>query len=183
MSSAAGRVRRVLIVAGFAASLLAGVAIVLTSQPPRAPSGPVPAPPEAQPVVVTEVLSGDRLVVRVDAPGSQWQTWGSLTVRLAGAEVGSDAAACHAQVAAEHLKALTPVGSVVWAVHEPQRDADGAWPVWLWSPRSRLLAAVLTESGDLRPVVDELSSPYVGLVTQAADTAVQREAGRWGDCS
>lgn len=182
MSSAAGRVRRGLIVAGFVASLLAGAAIVLTSEAPSGPSGPVPAPSEAQPVIVTEVLSGDRLVVRIDSPGTQWQTWGSITLRLAGAEVGSDTAACHATVAAEHLSALAPPGSVVWAVHEPQRDADGAWPVWLWSPRHRLLTAVLTESGDLRPIGDELPSPYVGLVTQAADWAVQREAGQWGAC-
>lgn len=159
-----------------------GLAVVLSAPAPRHAPGAAPAPADAQPVVVQEVLTGDRLVVRVDAPGAQWQTWGTITVRLAGVQVGENTPFCHAVVARDHLASLAPPGSVVWAVHEPQRDADGAWPVWLWAPRSDLLAAVLAQSGDVRPIAAEMSSRYVGVITQSVDRAVAGGLGQWGAC-
>lgn len=174
--------RRTLGLAALAASVVAGVVIVTSPEPRGGIPGPAPAPADAQPVVVTEVISGDRLSVRVDAPGSQWQTWGSLTVRLAGVEVGAFTEACHAEVAQQHLAALAPPGSVVWVTQAGPRDADGTWPVSLWSTRNRLVAATLAELGDVRPVADELPTAYVGLITQAAESALERAAGQWGGC-
>lgn len=179
MSTAAPRVRPAWAVASLVAVTVAAIAIITSPGPRVAVPGPAPAPAEAQPVVVTEVIAGDRLTVRVDHPGLQWQTWGTITVRLAGVEVGD---LCHADVARQHLAALAPAGSVVWVVMEGIRDADGTWPVSLWSTRSRLVAHTLAVNGDVRPVADELPSAYVGLITQGAQSAFERGAGQWGGC-
>lgn len=182
MSSAATRVRRALGLAALVASVVAVVVIVTSPGPRGGIPGPAPAPADAQPVVVTEVIAGDRLAVRIDGPGTQWQTWGTLTVRLVGVEVGAFTDACHRDVAQRHLEALAPPGSVVWITQEGPRDADGTWPVSVWSTRDRLVAATLAELGDVRPVADELPRAYVGLITQAAESALDRAAGQWGGC-
>ena len=161
-----------------------GAAIVL-----RPIEGPIvtplaPAPLTAQPVTVEEIISGDTLVIRINAPGPQWQEWTTLTVRLAGAEVGASAELCHVEVAREHLASLLPVGALAWAtVGADAPDTDGRWPVFLWSNPTQFVNGVLAANGDLRPIVDEVPREYASAITQGAELAFRRGMGLWGSCS
>jgi len=181
-ATAVGR-RRFAVGAVAVASVVAlGAVIVL--QPIDGPivTPLAPMPLTAQPVVVDEILGGDSLVIRVDAPGPQWQQWSTLTVRLAGVEVG-DAELCHADVAREHLSTLLPVGALAWATVGADRDADGRWPVFLWSNPTQFVNGVLAGAGDVRPITDEVPREYVTAINQAAELAFRRGMGIWGACA
>lgn len=175
------------IVMGVAAVL--GVVALGTAIVVRPLEGPIvtplaPAPLAAQPVIVEEILSGDTLVIRIDAPGPQWQEWATLTVRLAGVEVGAQAELCHAEVAREHLATLLPIGALAWAtVGADAPDADGRWPVFLWSKPTQFVNGVLAGNGDVRPIVDEVPREYVSAITQGAELAFRRGMGLWGTCA
>lgn len=179
--------RRSRVVMGAAAVLgvvVLGAGIVL-----RPVEGPIitpltPAPLTAQPVTVTEIISGDSLVIRINAPGPQWQEWSTLTVRLAGAEVGASAESCHAEVAREHLATLLPIGALAWAtVGADAPDADGRWPVFLWSKPTQFVNGVLAGNGDLRPIIDEVPHEYAYAIAQGAEVAFRQGMGMWGTCS
>ncbi len=161
-----------------------GAAIVL-----RPIEGPIvtplaPAPLTAQPVIVEDILSGDTLVIRIETPGPQWQEWTTLTVRLAGVEVGASAELCHVEVAREHLATLLPIGALAWAtVDADTPDADGRWPVFLWSKPTQFVNGVLAGNGDVRPIVEEVPREYASAITQGAELAFRRGMGLWGTCS
>ena len=179
--------RRSRIVMGAAAVLgvaALGAAIVLSPTEGPIVTPLAPAPLSAQPVIVEDIISGDTLVIRIDAPGPQWQEWTTHTVRLAGVEVGAQAELCHVEVAREHLATLLPIGGLAWAtVGADAPDADGRWPVFLWSTPTQFVNGVLASNGDVRPIVDEVPRQYLGAINQAAEQAYWRGMGQWGDCA
>lgn len=171
------------VIVGLVVSVGIGVALVLRPTAGSLIPPLVPAPMDAQPIIIAEVLSGDTLVIRLDAPGPQWQEWSTLTVRLAGVEVGPNAGACHATISREHLATLLPTGSLAWAtVGAEAPDADGRWPVFLWSTPAQFVNGLLAANGDVRPIVDEVPTQYVAAINQGAEQAYRRGAGLWGDC-
>ncbi len=142
-------------------------------------------PPNAQPMVVQDVLSGDTVILVSSQSGPHVARAGQVTARLLGIDAPNFGITdeCYAQEAQAKLASLLPEGTVAWvAVDEVAKDLGGRYLMYVWSAENRFVNYELTLGGFARAMDmypnDERWSSLVG----AQETATSRQRGIWGVC-
>jgi endonuclease YncB( thermonuclease family) len=142
-------------------------------------------PPDAQPMVVWEVLSGDTVVLEVERPGIQVQQWGRITARLLGVDSPNYGLIdeCFAEEAEARLSELLPEGSIVWlALDVEHRDPGGRWLSYLWTGDGRFVNYELAVDGFAEARLMPPNDARWKAIEAGQAAAVARLWGIWGEC-
>ena len=142
-------------------------------------------PADAQPMVVSKVLSGDTVVLVTDRPGEQVQQWGPVTARLIGVDAPNFGITpeCYAVEADGRLRGLLPVGSIAWVTTDatPQ-DAGGRWLSYVWTEDGRLVNQLLAADGYVKVEESPGNDALWPVIQRAGAQAAARFGGLWGAC-
>lgn len=142
-------------------------------------------PIDAQPLVVSKVLSGDTLLLVSDHPGPQIRAWGTVSARLIGLDAPNFGLTyeCFAVEAQARLAELLPTGTIAWVTTDAtKRDDNGRWLTYIWTADGRLVNQLLAVSGYARAIQSESSDPLRNLIEYAGGEAAARSGGLWGAC-
>ena len=146
----------------------------------------VPArPADAFPLTVTYVLDGDTIEARTDAPNDIVPTTEPVRVRLIGIDTpeGTPSPECWAEDARDHLRALLPEGSTVWATADVERrDRYDRALLYLWTDDDRFVNHELVAAGDAEAMLVEPNGAHFALFTAAEASARAAAIGQWGAC-
>lgn len=154
---------------------------------PRAAAAPSwnSIPPDAQPMIVVEVLSGDTIVLVTDRPGAQVYRWGPITAMLGSVDAPGFGLMddCYAEESQARLRALLPEGSVAWITTDlALKDELGRWRSYVWAEDGRLVNEVMAVDGYVRADGDSADDPLAVAIHRAAAQAAARFGGMWGEC-
>lgn len=142
-------------------------------------------PQDAQPMVVSKVLSGDTVVLLSDRPGQQVQEWGPVTARLIGVDAPNFGITpeCYAAQANGRLQGLLPVGSIAWVTTDTiTQDAGGRWLSYVWTEDGRLVNQLLAADGYVKAQESPGNDELWPRIERAGAQAAARFGGLWGDC-
>jgi len=165
---------------------LGGVPVRVADSWASEPPASVPTrPAEAFSLTVNYVFDGDTIEARVGAPNDVIATTNPVKVRLIGIDTpeGTPSPECWADEARDHLRALLPEGSTVWAVADVQRrDRYDRALLYLWTDDGRFVSHELVAAGDAEALLVEPNGAHYDLF--AADQASAQGAGigQWGVC-
>ena len=161
----------------FAAAWRPPVTATVASSPPR--------PDDAFALTVTHVFDGDTIEARVGAPNEVVSTTDPVRVRLIGIDTpeGPPSSECWADEAREHLHALLPEGSTVWAAPDAdRRDRHDRALLYLWTEDGRFVNHELVAAGDAEALLIEPNSAHSSLFATAEASARAGAIGQWGSC-
>lgn len=142
-------------------------------------------PPNAQPMLVEDVLSGDTVILVSQHSGPQVLGAGQITARLLGIDAPNFGITdeCYAQEAQAKLADLLPEGTVAWvAIDEVAKDVGGRYLMYVWSADDRFVNYELTLGGFARAVDMAPNSERWSAISGAQETATSRLRGIWADC-
>jgi hypothetical protein len=142
-------------------------------------------PPDAQPMLVLQVLSGDSLMLSADLPGPQVHDRGTISAKLLSVDSPNYGIVpeCYAVEAKGRLEELLPVGSIAWVTTDTMaKDEAGRWLMNVWGSNGRYVNYLLAIDGFVRaqemPPNEALWQP----VMRAGASAAARFGGLWGEC-
>lgn len=168
----------------FAASIVAVWPVLSAFE--AAPASRSSWPAAAQPLIVSDVLSGDTVVFASPRTGPQVTDLGTVTVRLLGIDAPNfpTSRECFAEESQAALLSLLPVGSVAWVVtDEVLQDEGGRWLGYVWSADGDFVNEVLVANGIVKAYDMAPNSAFWPLLAQRAEEAFRRSAGLWSACS
>lgn len=172
----------VLIVALLTAIVGLQVVLDLPANPQQSTtSRPAGVPVDAQPAVVTRIVDGDTIRVRLpdhldDQP--------VRLLNLDTPELGRDGQPdeCLAQAASDHLATLVPVGSTVWlAADVEDRDRFDRLLRGVWTEQGVFTNAELVREGLGVVLLIEPNDRFYAEVLRAEAQARAQRRGLWGD--
>jgi len=140
---------------------------------------------DAQPLVVTEVLSGDTVVLVSDRPGPQVAAWGTVTARLIGVDAPNFGivSQCYAEEAQARLASLLPEGSIAWVSTDVTATDDGGrYLMYVWTEDGRLTNQLLAVDGYVKTQDPGDNDALWPQIQRAGSQAAARFAGLWADC-
>lgn len=143
-------------------------------------------PPNAQPMVVLDVLSGDTVIMEIDRPGPYVSGRGQITARLLGLDSPNFGitAECYAVEAEARLTALLPKGSIAWVTTDIEpKDAAGRWLTYVWGNDGDFINVTLAASGLVRYQAMPPNSTRQAQIELAQTQAMSSLRGLWGECS
>ena len=173
-----------------ALGLLTWAIVSLWARGPESVDSPVAQPPDAQPMLVDEVLSGDTVVLTSTRAGAQVPLFGRLTARLVGLDApdlgrrfGTDVDQCFAPEALARLEDLLPAGSIVWVTTDaPTRDPSGDWLLNVWGSDGRLVNYLIA-MGEYAEVPDSAADTRYGqILADGEHQALVSFGGMRGAC-
>lgn len=179
------RVRRLIVaVVVAAAALWLGTAGTDAVGPADGATG---VPAGAQPAVVTRVVDGDTIRVRIDAADGALPV-GEHRVRLLEIDspemdTATDRAECGAAQATAFLRDRLPRGTAV-ALEADREDTDrfGRALRYVWTTDGRLINQAVVASGNARAVLFAPNDRHWSAITAAQRAARADGAGIWGAC-
>jgi endonuclease YncB( thermonuclease family) len=142
-------------------------------------------PPDAQPMVVDDVLSGDTVILISTGSGPQVQANGQITARLLSINAPNFGITdeCYAQEAQAKLASLLPEGSLAWvATDEVAKDEGGRYLMYVWSADDRFVNYELALGGFARAVDMPPNDERWSAISGAQETATNRLRGLWVNC-
>lgn len=166
-------------------SLVAAVLAVTLTPHAAVRQGLVPRPPDAQPVFVREVLSGDTVVVSNPRSGPQIVDLGDVTARLIGVQAPHFGLIneCYAVEAQGRLRQLLPEGSIAWLAQDATaKDDNGRWLMYVWTSDGEFVNLALASEGFVTAGVTYDNDEHFAAIAQATEQAFRRNAGLWGEC-
>ena len=151
-----------------------------------APVGDVPSrPADAFPLTVRYVYDGDTIQAQRQQPNDIVTTANPIRIRIIGVDTpeGTPTPECWADEARQHLAALLPEGSTVWAA--PDRDT---WDDYerrlfdLWTDDGRFVSYELVAAGDGEAIRVWPNVAHHDLLSAAQDRAAASGVGQWSAC-
>ncbi|WP_375386571.1 thermonuclease family protein [uncultured Microbacterium sp.] len=144
-----------------------------------------PRPADAFPLTVRYVYDGDTIQAEMQHPNAIVTTSGPIRIRLIGVNTpeGTPTPECWADEARQHLSALLPEGSTVWAA--PDRDT---WDDYgrrlfnLWTADGRFVEHELVATGAAEAIRIRPNVAYYDLLTATQAAAQAESRGQWGAC-
>lgn len=171
------------------AAVVAGfwVAAVVAGTGSASPADPaVPGrPAEAFALTVDHVYDGDTIRATVVTPNSIVTTAEAIRIRLVGIDTpeGTPTLECGADPARDHLAALLPEGSRVWAaVDRDSWDPHGRRLFLLWTDEGTFVNHDLVAAGHAAAMPVPPNVSFGGLFRAAEREARASGLGRWGSC-
>ena len=142
-------------------------------------------PADAFAVTVASVWDGDTLRARASTPNAVIATTDDLRVRLIGIDAPevSEPAECWGDEATAHLKALAPVGAVLWASFDDDPlDRYDRHLLYLWTEDGRFINHELVAAGDAEALTVQPNDEHAELFAATEQRARASAAGQWGAC-
>ncbi len=155
------------------------------SPAPEAAASAPTRPSDAFALTVDHVFDGDTIAARVREPNDAVPTADPVRIRLIGIDApeGTPAPECWADEARDHLRALRPEGSTVWAAADTEwRDRYGRVLLHLWTDGGRFVNHELIAEGDAAAMFVPPNGEHRALFTAAESSARSASLGRWGAC-
>lgn len=183
------------IAAGIAAvSLIPSLRDALWLNPDRDAAAPapstgsdvaVPRPDDAFALTVQYVYDGDTIRAVVDEPNALVPSRDPVRIRLIGIDTpeGTPTVECGAEEARDHLRALLPEGSRVWAAtdRDPRDRYDRAL-LYLWTDGGTFVNHELVAAGDAEAIRVGRNDAHFALLSAAEQRAREAGLGQWGSC-
>lgn len=151
-----------------------------------ADGGIPPRPDDAFLLIVEYVIDGDTIKATVDEPNGVITTTERVSVRVIGIDTPElrPQPECWAEEATDHLSAMLPEGSRVWAA--PDREWYDRYDralLYLWTEDGTFINQRMVATGDAASMEVRPNDSYAALF--AATEAAARDAGlgRWSACA
>lgn len=157
-----------------------------TPEPARAPSAEMPPrPPDAIAMTMEYAYDGDTIRARAVEPTALLATTDAVRVRIIEIDTpeGTPTIECGADEARDHLAALLPEGSRLWAGAESEpQDRYGRWLLHLWTDDGRFVAGELVAAGDATALRVPPNVTHAALFSAVQAEAEAAGRGQWSAC-
>ncbi|MEV8267951.1 thermonuclease family protein [Microbacterium sp. NPDC076911] len=142
-------------------------------------------PDDAFAMTVEYVTDGDTIKARANHSNEVITSAAPISVRLIGIDTPElrPEPECWSEEATEHLSALLPEGSIVWAAPDQEwYDHYDRALMYLWTESGDFINYELMAAGDARSLVVQPNDRYAELFALTEAQARATDSGQWGEC-